>query len=195
MTVGIRQQITDVAHPHGTAEWTNWSRLGFPRVFNALPAAWLPRALCRLTMTMAGSSRSGRVPVHPAWTLRAGVGYEISPIESNTRYPRLADYDRIWLSLGATYNWSDQLSFDLAYSYIFAANETKLRVVPGNPSYNPLVGPLVADVDFGRAHPVGRAQVPLGQPAGRRAGGGGDEVLTVVGIGLNGWAALGLRLL
>ena len=82
----------------------------------------------------------------PALTLRAGVAYEISPIDERVRSPRLADNDRIWLSLGAGYQWTENLSFDVGYSYIFAANETKLRVVPGNPSYNPLVGPLVADV-------------------------------------------------
>ena len=148
VTFGIRQQITDALALNGTVEWTNWSRLGFPRVFNALTGGLSPVPALPLGYDDGWFFSAGaEYRFTPALTMRAGVGYEISPIDENVRSPRLADDDRIWLSLGASYQWNERLSLDVGDSYIFAANETKLRVVPGNPSYNPLVGPLVADVD------------------------------------------------
>jgi len=147
VTFGIRQQITGALTLNGTVEWTNWSRLGFPRVHNALTGGLSPVPALPLGYDDGWFFSVGaEYRFTPALTLRAGVAYEISPIDERVRSPRLADNDRIWLSLGAGYQWTENLSFDVGYSYIFAANETKLRVVPGNPSYNPLVGPLVADV-------------------------------------------------
>jgi long-chain fatty acid transport protein len=148
LTLGIRQQVTDALTLNGTVEWTNWSRLGFPRVYNALTGGLSPVPALPLDYDDGWFFSVGaEYRFTPALTARAGVGYEISPISERVRSPRLADDDRIWLSLGATYQWSEKLSFDVGYSYIFAANETKIRVTPGNPTYNPQVGSLVADVD------------------------------------------------
>ena len=148
VTFGIRQQLTDAFSLNGTVEWTNWSRLGFPRVYNALTGTLSPVPALPLDYDDGWFySLGAEYRFSPAFTMRAGVGYEISPIDERVRSPRLADDDRIWLSVGASYQWTDRLALDVGYSYIFAANDTKLRVVPGNPSYNPQVGPLVADVD------------------------------------------------
>jgi long-chain fatty acid transport protein len=148
VTFGVRQRITEALTLNGTAEWTNWSRLGFPRVLNALTGGLSPVPALPLDYEDSWFySLGAEYRFSPALTVRAGVGYEISPITERVRSPRLPDDDRIWLSLGGSYQWNERLSLDLGYSYIFAANETKIRVVPGNPAYNPLVGPLLADVD------------------------------------------------
>jgi long-chain fatty acid transport protein len=78
------------------------------------------------------------------WTLRAGVAYEESPIDTEIRSTRLPDNDRIWASIGASYQWNDKLSFDVAYTHIFA-KETEIRIVPGHQDYEGL--PFLADVD------------------------------------------------
>jgi long-chain fatty acid transport protein len=90
----------------------------------------------------------------PRIAVRAGVAYEESPITDEVRTPRLPDNDRIWLSLGATYKWSDKLSFDAAFTHIFV-KDTPIRIVPGHAEHvrAPFPGlgvvPLnfVADVD------------------------------------------------
>jgi long-chain fatty acid transport protein len=87
----------------------------------------------------------GEYRIDPAWTVRAGIGYEISPIDIDTRNTRLPDTDRIWLSLGASYNWSDQLSFDVAYSHLFSVGNTDINIDSGNPSFRGVV--FAADVD------------------------------------------------
>jgi len=52
--------------------------------------------------------------------LRTGLAYEISPIRNaQDRGLRIPDNDRIWASVGATYDLSDTMSLDFAYTHIF----------------------------------------------------------------------------
>ncbi len=51
--------------------------------------------------------------------MRAGVAYEKSPVPDATRTPRVPDNDRIWLSVGASYQVADNIRANLAYSHIF----------------------------------------------------------------------------
>lgn len=146
VSVGLSQRFTDAFTLHATAEWTNWSRLGFPRVYGPTGALFGPIPALPLDYDDGWFfSVGGEYRLNPAWTLRAGLGYEISPIDVENRSPRLPDADRIWLSLGATYNWSDQLSFDLGYTHIFSVGNTDINIAPGNPNFRGAV--FVADVD------------------------------------------------
>jgi long-chain fatty acid transport protein len=54
--------------------------------------------------------------------LRAGVGYELSPLDDNNRTYRLPDNDRLWLSAGASVQATERVSFDLGYSFLKAAD-------------------------------------------------------------------------
>jgi long-chain fatty acid transport protein len=52
--------------------------------------------------------------------LRSGVAYDETPVPSaERRTPRLPGNDRTWLSFGASYQYSQQLSFDVGYSHLF----------------------------------------------------------------------------
>ena len=148
---------------HGTVEWTNWSRLGSPRVYNGLTGTLLA-ASPTLPLEYDDGwffSVGGEYRINPAWTVRAGVGYEISPIDVENRNPRLPDSDRVWLSLGATYNWSEQLSFDVAYSHLFTVGNTDIDIRPGHPSFR---GARVRGrCGRERRHHLRIGQVPLGQ--------------------------------
>jgi len=54
-----------------------------------------------------------------SWTLRAGVAYDQSPSRSNTyRTNRIPDTDRVWVSLGASYQ-KDNYQIDLGYAHLF----------------------------------------------------------------------------
>jgi len=51
---------------------------------------------------------------------RAGVAYDESPVPSaERRTPRLPGNDRTWLSLGLTYMFNKDMSFDVGYSHLF----------------------------------------------------------------------------
>jgi long-chain fatty acid transport protein len=56
----------------------------------------------------------------PAWTVRIGGSYEETPIpNSRLRTPRIPDANRIWATLGLTWNFSKNFGIDLAYAHIF----------------------------------------------------------------------------
>lgn len=131
VTASIRQAVSPNLTILGSIEWTNWSRvqkldivctsasvfvnvLGCPgpgAVASSLPLGWHDGWFFALGAEYAYS---------PALILRGGLAYEISPIQAaDERTPRVPDSDRIWASLGLTYNWSQTMSFDLAYTHIF----------------------------------------------------------------------------
>lgn len=54
------------------------------------------------------------------WKLRLGMAYDQSAVRLKHRTPRIPDSDRLWYSTGLNYQYNEKLSFDLAYTYIYA---------------------------------------------------------------------------
>lgn len=54
------------------------------------------------------------------WKWRLGLAYDQSAVRLQHRTPRIPDSDRVWYSTGLNYQYSDRLSFDFAYTYIYA---------------------------------------------------------------------------
>ncbi|MNT29000.1 putative outer membrane protein precursor [compost metagenome] len=52
------------------------------------------------------------------WTLRAGLAYDQSPARNEFRSPRIPTDDRKILSLGAAWSPNDDMTIDVAYSYL-----------------------------------------------------------------------------
>ncbi|MFD0740325.1 OmpP1/FadL family transporter [Lysobacter koreensis] len=63
-------------------------------------------------------SIGGEYKLNDAWTVRAGYAYDETPTTFATRTPRLPDEDRKWYSLGATWQLSEALGINLAYTRI-----------------------------------------------------------------------------
>jgi long-chain fatty acid transport protein len=145
-TVGIRQIINADWTVLGGFEWTNWSRLGIvPVTFNGLAVNAVPFKY--------KDGYTASLGVEYAWnsalTLRTGFAYEWSPIDLSNREVLLPDSNRIWASVGATYHYSEKLSFDFGYSHGFV-EKPRIQVVPGHPQF-PAVGlPFFADVRHSR---------------------------------------------
>ncbi len=55
----------------------------------------------------------------PALTLRAGVGYDWSPVTDSVRDIAIPDTNSVTLGLGASYRYSDKITIDLAYNHQF----------------------------------------------------------------------------
>lgn len=68
--------------------------------------------------------------------LRAGLGFDQSPIRSDYRTPRLPDTDRTWISLGFNYKLSPRFSVDTGYTHIFM-KKTSISESGYHPDYNP----------------------------------------------------------
>ena len=53
------------------------------------------------------------------WTVRGGVAYETSAVEkAELRTATIPDADRVWFSLGGSYNYSKQLQIDFGATYL-----------------------------------------------------------------------------
>jgi long-chain fatty acid transport protein len=145
LTLGISQVITDRFTLSGGVEWTNWSRFGTFPVYNrntggAYTLLGNPVSLGFRYKDSWYFSLGGAYKIDPNWTVRAGIGYEISPITDDNRTIRLPDSNRFHLALGTSYQWNERLSFDLGYAHLFT-DGAKIDIVPGNPGYNLAFGP------------------------------------------------------
>lgn len=124
VTIGLRQGIGDRFTLLAGFEWANWSRIGTSRLLQPSGAA----------VTLSGAavtfpfqyddgyyySIGGEYKLDPAWTVRAGIGYEKSPLNDTVRTTRIPDNDRMWYSVGASYKPAaiKGVTLDIGYSYI-----------------------------------------------------------------------------
>lgn len=56
----------------------------------------------------------------PGWKLRGGMLYDQTPTRDQYRSTIIPDVDRLWASIGATYEISDSLALDFSYQHMFA---------------------------------------------------------------------------
>jgi len=120
VSVSIRQKLNERLTVLGTVEWQNWSVIGDVK---AVGSGCVTGTVCE---TLNLNYRDGwkyalgfEYLYSPALTLRTGASYEVSPITDKTRNILIPDSDRIGVSAGATYKYSDKISVDLAYSHLF----------------------------------------------------------------------------
>jgi long-chain fatty acid transport protein len=116
ITFSLRQAITECWTFLATVEWQNWSRLrNVPITTGGFPLETLNFGWRDGWYTSFGAEYI----YSPLLTFRAGIAFERSPIDDATRDILLPDSDRLHLNIGATYKWSDRISFDVAYGHIF----------------------------------------------------------------------------
>jgi long-chain fatty acid transport protein len=117
VTLGIRQRVTDELTLLGGVEWANWSRFKELRIEDTTGAALVvsPFAWKDSWYFSVGAEYA----YTDALTLRAGAAYEKSPVPDATRGVRAPDNDRTWLSVGASYKFTNNMTANLAYSHVF----------------------------------------------------------------------------
>ena len=60
-------------------------------------------------------------------------------ISDTVRSVRLPDVDRVWTTIGASYNFNNKLTLDFGYAHIFPKT-AKINIVNvANPAFNPAV--------------------------------------------------------
>lgn len=143
VTASLRQGITDRLAFLATVEWTNWAKLdkldiqctSASNVVNLLGCSGPGALQSSLPLNWHDGwfvSAGAEYMFNPSLLLRTGVAWEKSPIQNpSERTPRAPDADRIWLSAGGTYKWSERISFDLAYSHIFVEDSQIDRTTSG----------------------------------------------------------------
>lgn len=146
VTASFRSQLDPKWTVLGTVEWTNWSTVQELVVkANNIPVSTLD------LQWNDGWFFSGGVEYQwdPKLALRTGIGYELTPVPDSTRSPRLPDTNRLWVSAGFTYNFTQQFSFDFAYTHLFGET-SPIFLTPADPA-NALRGTLVGQVSDGYA--------------------------------------------
>ena len=117
VSVGIRQVITPQLTLLGGVTWYGWSSFKEIRVERADGGDDLVTPE-RFQDTVSAAI-GGEYALTQDLTLRAGFQYDPTPTKSGFRSSRTPDGDRYWLSAGASYNVTENLSLDLGYSHIF----------------------------------------------------------------------------
>ena len=79
------------------------------------------------------------------WTFRSGIAYDETPISNEFRTARIPGNDRKWISIGASYNVSDEIIIDAGYSHLFIS-DPKINEIDSNGYV--LAGEYDASVDL-----------------------------------------------
>lgn len=118
-SIGIHHQLTDRLALMGEFEWANWSEFDEIRV--DVPALAPNNNIGEVTNYKDSIfvSVGAEYKYSDQWTFRGGVAYDQTPTQMNGRSIRIPDGDRIWASLGVSYQVNEAMRIDAGYSAIF----------------------------------------------------------------------------
>jgi long-chain fatty acid transport protein len=149
VTLGIRQRIGERFRVLAGTEWANWSRLGSVKVKGGPAPIELPFDYEDSWFFSGG----GEFDVTERATVRAGIGYQLSPIGDDVRTYRVPYNDALHLSGGVSYRLDERFSFDLGYTFV-AVEDMDIRAADaGGPETN---GPFSGRADA-HAHYIAAA--------------------------------------
>ncbi|WP_394127199.1 outer membrane protein transport protein [Vibrio hepatarius] len=111
-------QLNDKLAVHTSINWTDWSSFeklvaDFPGEDSSLikEENWEDNMRYAIGATYQVDSKL---------TLRTGLAYDESAVSEEHRTATIPETDRTWFSVGAGYQWSEQLNFDAGFTYILA---------------------------------------------------------------------------
>lgn len=144
VSFAIHHQINAKWAVMGDASWTRWSRfeklaiesdgiLGSTKIED-----WDDSMRYGLGLTYTHND---------TWTFRGGIAYDETPISDKYRTARIPGEDRKWVALGASYNYSDNITLDVGYTHIFVS-DPKVDETTDSPLSQNLVGDYDASVDI-----------------------------------------------
>ena len=139
ISAGIVQGITSDIRLMGEVQWQNWSQFDkIDIVASVGPIASDPQNYDDAFFVAIG----GEYDVNDALTVRMGAAWDQTPTNADPLIPgttltnrtaRVPDEDRVWLSIGGSYDVNDHMTLDFGYSYLFTLQESVvgLRGAPG----------------------------------------------------------------
>jgi long-chain fatty acid transport protein len=105
--------------------WTNWSR------FDVLTLTFSPGLASGLdTQTNEQFVDTWRVALggiytlNERWLVKAGIAFDETPTQDETRTARIPDEDRTWLTLGGAYTLNKCWRIDFGYAHLFFKDST-----------------------------------------------------------------------
>lgn len=118
-SIGIHHQVNDRLALMGEFEWANWSEFDEIRV--DVPALAPNNNIGEVTNYKDSIfvAIGAEYKYSDTWSFRGGVAYDQTPTQMNGRSIRIPDGDRIWASIGASYQVNEAMRIDAGYSAIF----------------------------------------------------------------------------
>ena len=118
-------QITEKVAIHASINWTDWS--SFEKLVADFPGE------SSVEIKQENWEDNYRFAIGTTYqmtqklALRSGIAYDTSAVSDEHRTATIPETDRTWLSLGAGYQWSEQLSLDAGFTYILAKDASMVE--------------------------------------------------------------------
>lgn len=134
ITLSATWEATDALRLSGTARWSKWSNFKSLSLDNSgvgSAPAIVQTAVTHSTITNNWDdtwffSVGADYKLNGQWTVRGGVAYDQGPVENQYRMAVIPDTDRVWFSGGASYKYTDNLTFDFGATYIKGVGDKEL---------------------------------------------------------------------
>jgi len=137
----ITHELDDQWTIYAGSTWTRWSRLEAITVNNdGVPAALAP-ALSQISEEQNwhdtwAHAIGASYKLNKEWTLRTGFTVDQSPTNNTNRSPRIPTGDRKIFSIGAGWSPTDDMTIDVAYSYLWEEDaKINQRTSPTDPAH------------------------------------------------------------
>lgn len=119
-SAGFTYTLTPAFSVQGEVAWTGWSAFKELRVTFA---SGQPDDVTEENWKDTMFYSLGAIwKVNPMWAVKAGLAYDRSPADDQTRTPRIPDSDRTWVSAGVGWSPTDRTTVDFGFTQIFAPN-------------------------------------------------------------------------
>lgn len=122
--LSVTHALDDQWTLYAGSTWTRWSRLEHIIVNNDVPAPLAGSPFATITEEQNwhdtwSHAIGAAYKVNKEWTLRSGFTVDQSPTNNHDRSPRIPTGDRKMVSLGAGWSPNDDMTIDVAYSYLW----------------------------------------------------------------------------
>ncbi|MEF1308848.1 outer membrane protein transport protein [Vibrio mytili] len=111
-------QLTELLALHASFNWTDWS--AFEKLQAQLNNTGSHMVKVENWQDNYRFAVGATYQLQPKLALRTGVAYDTSAVSDKNRTITIPETDRTWLSVGATYDWTNDFSLDAGFTYIFA---------------------------------------------------------------------------
>ncbi|HDZ3698521.1 TPA: outer membrane protein transport protein [Vibrio vulnificus] len=111
-------QLSEQLALHASINWTDWS--SFKELYANLdnnPGSMVKVENWEDNYRFAVGAT---YQLQPKLALRSGIAYDTSAVSDKNRTITIPETDRTWLSIGATYDWTQNFTLDAGFTYIIA---------------------------------------------------------------------------
>lgn len=139
--LSVTHDLNDSWTIYAGSTWTRWSRLEEITVNSEVIRGPLAPAFGTITEEQKWHDTwsyavGAAYKLNQQWLLRAGLAYDQAPTNNQFRSPRIPTDDRKILSLGAAWSPNDDITVDLAYSYLKEDDADIDLNAPGKGTYS-----------------------------------------------------------